>query len=65
VRKSSSFTKETLSGIGCQCLQGVDSVEKVRDTPAARNNRIIGGNPLNRTCAFDAFLESILLTDPH
>jgi hypothetical protein len=31
--------------------------------PAGRNNRIIGANFLNRTCAYGARLESILLVD--
>src|SRR5713101_6784513 len=29
-----------------------------------RNNRIVGANFLNRSCAFDARLESMLLEDP-
>jgi hypothetical protein len=32
--------------------------------PLARNNRIMGANFLNQSCAFDARLESILLADP-
>jgi hypothetical protein len=32
--------------------------------PLARNNRIMGANFLNQSCAFDARLESILLGDP-
>jgi hypothetical protein len=31
---------------------------------AARNNRIIEGGVLNRTCEFDAGVESMLLKDP-
>jgi hypothetical protein len=32
--------------------------------PLARNNRIMGANFLNQSCAFDARLQSILLGDP-
>ena len=42
----------------------VDAVEKVGGTPLARNNRIIGADFLNQSCAFDARLESMLLRDP-
>ena len=38
-----------------------DAVEKVRSVPSARNNRIILADFLNRSCAFDARFESILL----
>jgi hypothetical protein len=41
-----------------------DAVEKVRGILLTRNNRIIGVDFLNRTCAFDAHFESILLRDP-
>ena len=41
-----------------------DAVEKVRRIPLTRNNRIIGVDFLNRTCAFEAHFESILLRDP-
>jgi hypothetical protein len=41
-----------------------DAVEKVGGMPLARNNRIMGANFLNQSCAFDARLESILLGDP-
>ena len=42
----------------------VDAVEKVRGILLTRNNRIVGVDFLNRTCAFDAHFESILLRDP-
>jgi hypothetical protein len=42
----------------------VDAVEKVTGMPPARNNRIMGTEFLNRSCAFDARLESMLLGDP-
>jgi hypothetical protein len=42
----------------------VDAVEKVGGMPAARSNRIVAAGFLNRPCAFDASLESILLGDP-
>jgi hypothetical protein len=38
-----------------------DAVEKGAGMPAARNNRIMGAGFLNRSCAFYARLESILL----
>src|SRR3972149_2762630 len=38
-----------------------DAVEKVDDMPPSRNNRIMGADFLNRSCAFDARLESMLL----
>jgi len=41
-----------------------DAVEKVRGILLIRNNRIIRVGFLNRTCAFDAHFESILLRDP-
>jgi hypothetical protein len=41
-----------------------DAVEKVRSTPSARNNRITMADFLNRSCAFEARLESILLVAP-
>jgi hypothetical protein len=41
-----------------------DAVEKVLGMPPARNNRIMGAEFLNRSCAFDARLESMLLGDP-
>ncbi len=41
-----------------------DAVEKVRSIRPTRNNRIIGVDFLNRTCAFDPHFESILLRDP-
>jgi hypothetical protein len=41
-----------------------DAVEKVLSVAVPRNNRIIEGNFLNRSCAFDARLELILLGDP-
>ena len=37
-----------------------DAVEKVRGIPLERNNRISGGDFLNRTCVFDPHFESIL-----
>src|SRR5262252_3867461 len=42
----------------------VDAVEKVGATLTTRNNRIAQAGFLNRSCAFDARLESILLEDP-
>src|SRR6266446_8907891 len=41
----------------------VDAVEKVRGILLTRNNRIIGPDFLNRTCAFEAHFESIWLRD--
>src|SRR6266446_9316926 len=41
-----------------------DAVEKIRGMSWTRNNRIIGVDFLNRTCAFDTHCESILLRDP-
>src|SRR5262252_7385122 len=41
----------------------VDAVEKVGATLTTRNNRIAQAGFLNRSCAFDARLESILLED--
>jgi hypothetical protein len=41
-----------------------DVVEKVCGVPPARNNRIMMADFLNRSCAFDARFESILLADP-
>jgi hypothetical protein len=55
---------ETIGGVHSQCLGWVDAVEKVRRILLVRNNRIIGVDCLNRTCAFDAHFESILLRDP-
>jgi hypothetical protein len=40
-----------------------DAVEKVPGIAATRNNRIIEGYFLNRSCALDARLELILLGD--
>jgi hypothetical protein len=42
----------------------VDAVEKVRSMPPTRNNRIKETDFLNRSCAFDAGFESMLLGDP-
>ena len=42
----------------------VDAVEKVSATLTTRNNGIAQAGFLNRSCAFDARLESILLGDP-
>src|ERR1700680_3324031 len=42
----------------------VDTVEKVPGMSPARNKRIMGVEFLNRSCAFDARLESMLLGDP-
>jgi hypothetical protein len=42
----------------------VDTVEKVLGMAAQRNNRIIESDFLNRSCAFESFLELILLGDP-
>src|SRR5215471_3532195 len=41
-----------------------DAVEKVGATLTTRNNRIAQAGFLNRSCAFDARLESILREDP-
>jgi len=41
--------------------QRVDAVEKVPAMRSTRNNRIIVANLLNRSCAFQARFESILL----
>jgi hypothetical protein len=41
-----------------------DAVEKVRSMPPTRNNRIKETDFLNRSCAFDAGFESMLLGDP-
>jgi hypothetical protein len=41
-----------------------DAVEKVDVAMPKRNNRIGEADILNRSCAFDAYLESILLQDP-
>jgi hypothetical protein len=46
----------------CQLL--ADAVEKVGATLTTRNNRIAQAGFLNRSCAFAARLESILLEDP-
>jgi len=46
------------------CPLRVDAVEKGRGMPPARNYRISGDDILNRSCAFHAGLESILLGDP-
>jgi len=51
-----------LACVGCLVL--ADAVEKVRDILLTRNNRIMGVDFLNRTCAFDAHFESILLRKP-
>jgi hypothetical protein len=48
----------------CEWSVLVDAVEKVRGITAPRNNRIIDGNFLNRSCGFGAYLELILLRDP-
>src|SRR5215831_1880450 len=42
-------------------LDSTDAVEKVCGMPSARNNRITVADFLNRSCAFDGRLESILL----
>jgi hypothetical protein len=46
-----------------QRLLRVDAVDKVGGMPPARNNRIMGDDFLNRSCAFVGCLESILLGD--
>src|SRR5215472_7941743 len=48
----------------CKGRLRVDAVEKVGATLTTRNNRIAQAGFLNRSCAFDARLESILLEDP-
>ena len=52
--------------IYCSCSQLVmaDAVEKVRGIPLTRNNRIIGVDSLNRTCASVVHFKSILLGEP-
>jgi len=50
--------------MGGSCPLLTDAVEKVDDMPPARNNRIMGADFLNRSCAFDARLESMLLGGP-
>jgi len=40
------------------------AVEKVCGMPSVRNNRIMVADFLNRSCAFDARFESILLAAP-
>jgi hypothetical protein len=47
-----------------ECPPWVDAVEKVLGMATPRNNRIIDGNFLNRSCGFGAYLELILLRDP-
>ena len=42
----------------------VDAVEKVGSILLERNNRVIGVDFLNRTCAFDPHFESMLRRDP-
>jgi hypothetical protein len=60
---AASPAKANMQGIKCDPLRA-DAVEKVRGMPAERNNRISGASFLNRTCAYGARLESILLADP-
>jgi hypothetical protein len=45
-------------------LPTTDAVEKVRDAPPTRNNRIMRADVLNRSCEFTGRFESILLRDP-
>ena len=47
-----------------ECPLLADAVEKVSATLTTRNDRIAQAGFLNRSCAFDARLESILLEDP-
>jgi hypothetical protein len=49
---------------GLECPNWVDAAEKGLSMSPARNYRISGADILNRSCAFDADLESILLGDP-
>jgi len=49
------------SPVWLRCLLLGDAVEKVDGIPAARNNRIVDADFLNRSCAFDARLKSKLL----
>src|SRR5215472_16294747 len=48
----------------CKRRLRVDAVEKVGATLTTRNNRIAQAGFLNRSCAFDARLESIFLEEP-
>src|SRR5262249_8393618 len=67
-RATSLSTQSYPFGIALQqqvaCPLRVDAVEKVGATLTTRNNRIVQAGFLNRSCAFDARLESILLEDP-
>ena len=56
--------KLPLCSDGTQGPNLTDAVEKVCSVPSARNNRIILADFLNRSCAFDARFESILLAAP-
>jgi hypothetical protein len=58
-----AFAQYPLRQLG-QSLQWVDAVEKGFSMPPARNYRISGADVLNRSCAFRAGLESILLGGP-
>src|SRR5215467_11226304 len=49
---------------GAPDLHGADQSGLVDCRPSARNNRIIIADFLNRSCAFDARLESILRAAP-
>src|SRR6516164_4370591 len=59
------FTPDSRHGADITaCRKRADAVEKVGATLTTRNNRIAQAGFLNRSCAFDARLESILLEDP-
>ena len=62
VRPSHANVTQILESLG----RAVDqiAVERVPGMAAPRNNRIIEGDFLNRSCAFDDHLELILLGDP-
>jgi hypothetical protein len=54
-----------LRSVDCgQCRLWVDAVEKGHGAVSVRNNRIGSNDLLNRSCAFDACLESMLRGKP-
>jgi len=61
---SASRSLSELARVTAAGLTRADAVEKVGAMPVARNNRIVATGFLNRSCAFDACLESMLLSDP-
>src|SRR5215831_7113216 len=65
VRATAAFVARADSLCSLRALSKLtDAVEKVGATLTTRNNRIAQAGFLNRSCAFDARLESILLEDP-